>query len=139
MSDQDKHPAPWKWLPVKATSELVSYQPGDPIEGLFYLYDATGTPVGPDCDCNREFRYVEARDNVARELIRLAPEMEAALRKVECSGTLPDTVGGGSCCPDCEGEQPWTKDNRYGAVVHADGCSIGDILAALDAARKATT
>jgi hypothetical protein len=75
---------------------------------------------------------------VDRELIRLAPEMEAVLRKFQWSGP---TASFRSPCPACGREDNhWVNAEtgpRFRPGGHAKDCSIGTILTALDAARSA--
>jgi len=103
MSDESKaaeHPAPWRWVPRSLA--------GDPGE----LVDASGDQV-----VRVEADEVRFASPVVRELIRLAPEMEQALRG------LRDLHGTG-------GEYATALRERIDS-------RIALIIAALDAARKA--
>ncbi len=104
MSDQGKpeHPAPWRWVPGSSSRK-------DPLAAN-WLADANGVIlVSPDVD-----EEIEIASPVVSELIRLAPEMEALLRRAV---DLLDTLGGG------------------GSPVAIESAAL---LAAIDAARKAT-
>jgi hypothetical protein len=125
-----EHPAPWAWRysPSGAGWELRDSNGGiiigsESLDGKHWVVTGAGV------------------SDPVRELIRVAPDMEAALRKMEWSVTLPDTEGGGRCCPDCKCDaDPVTWGQGLKIIkhraVHANECSIGTILAALDAARK---
>jgi hypothetical protein len=107
MSDASKpeHPAPWRWKEKGSVVGLLAANETEP------LFTASG-----------------------RELIRLAPELEALLRKLEWSSDFGTLTG--PCCPDCGARRPIGVDGR--TVKHKPQCGIAAILAALDAARKET-
>ena len=132
----DKHPAPWRWTPIKAEYEMIGFKKGDEIPGQFFLVDARGEDVifGCDCDADREFRYVEVDDPVVRELIRLAPEMEALLRKLEYAGSKDSYGDPVDCCPECKATAGFGQMNPGDG--HTKDCELGRILAALDAERN---
>lgn len=107
MSDKRKpdHPPPWRW----------DYKPSARVP--WALVDADNMSMGvvavmPDAD---------AIPPDVRELIRLAPTMEALLRKCEW-----DTGGECPACGDA-------------GRVHGSDCELASVLAALDAARKEST
>jgi hypothetical protein len=115
----DKHPAPWQWA-------MTTDSGG--IRKPWRLEDANGREV-----ISGEFDFddpnVRLASPLAGELIRLAPEMEAALRRLEWISDREETA-----CYECgvvfHAFEP--------APAHETGCSIGTILAALDAARAVT-
>lgn len=96
-----EHPAPWRWVDEGNLS--------------WRLEDAAGKAVAAACNTGE----LLVPDPMARELIRLAPEMEVLVRD------LYRTEEG---CMDC---------GAFDKDPHEDDCRIGPILAALDAARKA--
>jgi hypothetical protein len=106
-----EHPAPWEW-------------------GIGVLMDASGDRVlfaeGPG------HVYVEVPSPLARELIRLAPELEELLRKA----TWTKTGRYRWSCSFCE--QVWVQviNRRAREFKHQTGCPVGDLLEKLDAARK---
>ncbi len=119
-----KHPPPWRWEPSASDPNNTAV--------ASWLVDADGQVlVSSNTDED-----VALLSPVVRELIRIAPEMEAAIRGVEWSVTLPDTAGGSGCCPECESRAGYGPANP--GDPHAEDCSIGTVLAALDAARRAT-
>lgn len=64
------------------------------------------------------------------ELFRRSPEMEATIRGLEWSAIVASGANVSTdCCPRC---------SRSIAQGHLSGCQIGDLLAALDAARRGT-
>lgn len=114
MSQDDKA-KPWRW-------QWTFRAPDDPLKAN-YLHDDAHDPV-IDIDANGDLTIVSP---LARELIILAPVMEAALRKVEWNATPINTaVVDRVCCPCCDAH----RDRG-----HNGGCDLARILAALDAAR----
>lgn len=106
------HPAPWAWN--ADDGGLYDSEGGDIIWG-----------VGD--------RKVAVSSVVVREMLRLAPEMEAMLRSFEWRA---DTRWIGGCCPSCNA--------RRGAVPskptsHFSDCKLAALLAAIDAARAVKT
>lgn len=111
MSDESKpeHPAPWRWI-EDATKT---------VQGEVALVDANGAIVVEAVNCNGyddgSIAVVSCESPLARELIRLAPEMAAFVERFVRDGN----------CNWCGG------DGRHGSA-----CTVGRVLAALDAARK---
>jgi hypothetical protein len=107
-----EHPAPWAYIPFP-NSSLPDWA----------LVDATGAHVARP-NLGGGGVSIALASPLARELIRLAPEMEEALRAVEYGGPFDR-------CPTCG------VAGYVGKAPHEVGCSIGRVLAALDAARAA--
>lgn len=105
--DGAEHPAPWTW---------------ETWDGQ--LHDATGCKVIDAIDEDGRKARAYIRSPLARELIRLAPEMAALLRALEWTES-----DGLSVCPSCGHRD----DNG-----HLGSCTLASLLAALDATRKAT-
>ncbi len=99
-----EHPAPWGWAYVHEAVVLV---------------DANGLSV---------FAVDPAPSPIVRELIALAPEMEALLRETEKALNLD----GGHDCSTCK-MSTWQVE-----AVHWIGCARAALLDKLDAARKAS-
>jgi len=81
---------------------------------MFFLMDAKERPV---LLVNGDF--IQVASPLARELLRLAPEMAALIEELEYT-----SFDGIVACPVCNGAR------------HNLGCRLAAILAALDAARK---
>lgn len=117
MSDESKpeHPAPWRWI-EDATKT---------VQGEVALVDANGAIVVEAVNCNGyddgSIAVVSCESPVARELIRLAPEMEALLRKIEWAGAM-------DWCPCC--------NRRGSADGHFGDCALAEILDLMDATRR---
>ncbi len=113
-----EHPAPWEVLPDGSAPENACFSSG--------LVDADGERVlGPTNDQNLYFA-----SPYVRELIRLAPELEALLRKMEWIFSADEEADE---CPSCFAQSPLSDGRRE----HGDGCELAALLAKLDAARKA--
>ncbi len=103
-----KHPPPWRWAVTRDYRDA---------EVLWRLEDSTGTEVVAKGFCGAD---IQVASPVVRELIRLAPEMEAMLRSIEW-------------CPSCSGRNRTSPD---GTSFHFSECKLAAILSAIDAARK---
>jgi len=114
VAAKPEHQAPWRWVDS-------SLDPHDDLSKDFLLDGSGGRILMANKD-----DAISIESPVARELIRVAPEMEALLRKHRQSGRHVDEPGA-PCCPECHG---------FGEC--AEDCAWGAILAALEAARKAT-
>jgi len=91
-------PAPWRWDPVKG------------------LVDAKGH----DLIWTHEFGGEAPVSNVAGELMRMAPEMETTLRRLQHKGEA------GACISGCGGRR---------GDAHAEDCLVGRILVTIGAVR----
>lgn len=148
MSDDNKpeHPAPWRWAkPDYPTEERAA--------NALELLDANDNIVlssqGDD------WSWVEVDSPVARELIRLAPEMEALLR--ELRDAIVDEMAARAVRAKSESElkerhysdlsiidhesskhikEQWTSQERIRAGATGLPAKISALLATLDAARK---
>jgi hypothetical protein len=115
-----EHPAPWRWdRPPRPDDD-------DEGTGPRELLDANGNDVMVSYD-----EWLKFASPLARELIRLAPEMAELLRRLEWAG---DYSEGQAFCPHCQqNSHCYGKDQSE--WKHEHGCPLGQILAALDAAR----
>ena len=109
MSDPVEHSAPWRWRPDENGHTDL------------HLVDANGDTITLGDET------LDEAPPFTRELIRLAPEMEALLRSIEWKA---DTRWEGGCCPSCNGRR-----DVGGPSGHFADCKLAALLAALDAAR----
>lgn len=109
---KDEHPAPWRWVLDRRPSEVDDQEHSlDEQRAPLMLFDAADEQV-IDTD-GADYAWVVVTSPLARELIRLAPEMEQALRYFV--GLMGDV-----------------------RPAHPECAKAIRVLAALDAARKAT-
>lgn len=116
----DEHPAPWRWVDADYATAFDT----TPDEKLVRLVDANAVPLlAPAAGIST--RWIECPSPLARELIRLAPEMEALLRK-----RGDDGCHFGVKCADAVGVDELTP------MRPCPSCDRLRVLAALDAARS---